>query len=48
MQYLITTFTDSTGLHHNHITQARDNQSFKVVEASSKEEAERKFKEEEK
>lgn len=28
-QYLITTFTDSTGLPNNHVTKARENQSFK-------------------
>lgn len=38
-QYLITTFTDSTGIPHNHVTKARENQSFTVVEAESKEEA---------
>ncbi|MEJ7456540.1 DUF1381 domain-containing protein, partial [Staphylococcus warneri] len=38
-QYLITTFTDSSGMQHNHVTEARENQSFKVVEAESKEEA---------
>ncbi|MCE3020985.1 DUF1381 domain-containing protein [Staphylococcus pasteuri] len=38
-QYLITTFTDSTGLPHNHVTKAKDNQTFTVVEAESKEEA---------
>ncbi|MGE8022967.1 DUF1381 domain-containing protein [Staphylococcus pasteuri] len=43
MQYLITTFTDSTGIQHNHITEARENQSFKVVKASSKEEALKKI-----
>lgn len=32
-QYLITTFTDSTGLPHNHVTKAKDNQTFTVVEA---------------
>lgn len=37
-QYLITTFTDSTGLPHNHVTKAKDNQTFTVVEAESKEE----------
>lgn len=47
-QYLITTFTDSTGITHNHVTKARENQSFKVVEAESKEEAKRKFEEAEK
>ncbi|PTK82024.1 DUF1381 domain-containing protein [Staphylococcus haemolyticus] len=45
MQYLITTFTDSTGIQHNHITEARENQSFKVVEAESKEEVMKKFEE---
>ncbi|VED74902.1 DUF1381 domain-containing protein [Staphylococcus warneri] len=43
-QYLITTFTDSTGRKHNHVTKARENQSFKVVEAESKEEAMKIFK----
>lgn len=38
-QYLITTFTDSTGRKHNHITEAKDNQGFKVVNAESKEQA---------
>ncbi|HHA2991981.1 TPA: DUF1381 domain-containing protein [Staphylococcus aureus] len=42
-QYLVTTFKDSTGLPHEHITVARDNQTFTVVEAESKEEAERKY-----
>ena len=37
-QYLVTTFKDSTGQPH-----ARDNQTFTVVEAESKEEAERKY-----
>jgi hypothetical protein len=44
-QYLITTFTDSIGLPHNHVTKARENQSFKVVEAESKEEAKRRVEE---
>lgn len=47
MQYLITTFTDSTGLPHNHVTKARENQTFTVVEASSEQEA-RKIYEEDK
>ena len=38
-QYLVTTFKDSTGLPHEHFTVARDNQTFTVVEAESKEEA---------
>ncbi|CAC7174249.1 TPA: DUF1381 domain-containing protein [Staphylococcus aureus] len=42
-QYLVTTFKDSTGRPHEHITVARDNQTFTVVEAESKEEAERKY-----
>lgn len=36
-QYLITTFTDSTGLPHNHVTKAKDNQTFTVIEAENKE-----------
>ncbi|WP_213406057.1 DUF1381 domain-containing protein [Staphylococcus pasteuri] len=47
-QYLITTFTDSTGIQHNHVTKARENQSFKVVEASSEEEAMKIYEEAEK
>ncbi|MEJ3544099.1 DUF1381 domain-containing protein [Staphylococcus aureus] len=42
-QYLVTTFKDSTGQPHEHFTTARDNQRFTVVEAESKEEAERKY-----
>ncbi|HCV9126733.1 TPA: DUF1381 domain-containing protein [Staphylococcus aureus] len=42
-QYLVTTFKDSTGQLHEHFTTARDNQTFTVVEAESKEEAERKY-----
>ncbi|MBH9579765.1 DUF1381 domain-containing protein [Staphylococcus felis] len=38
-QYLITTFTDSTGQTFTEATKARDNQTFTVVEAGSKEEA---------
>ncbi|MCQ1206301.1 DUF1381 domain-containing protein, partial [Staphylococcus aureus] len=41
--YLVTTFKDSTGQPHEHFTTARDNQTFTVVEAESKEEAERKY-----
>lgn len=40
MQYLIRTLTDSTGHTFTHVTQARDNESYTVVEAESKEEAE--------
>ncbi|HCZ0462164.1 TPA: DUF1381 domain-containing protein [Staphylococcus aureus] len=42
-QYLVTTFKDSTGRKHTHITKAKSNQTFTVVEAESKEEAERKY-----
>lgn len=42
-QYLVTTFKDLTGRPHEHITVARDNQTFTVVKAESKEEAERKY-----
>lgn len=38
-QYLITTFTDSTGIPHNHVTKTKDNQTFTVVEAESEEQA---------
>ncbi|SUL34215.1 phage protein [Staphylococcus aureus] len=36
-QYLVTTFKDSTGRKHTHITRAKSNQRFTVVEAESKE-----------
>ncbi|EPE9914524.1 DUF1381 domain-containing protein [Staphylococcus pseudintermedius] len=42
-QYLITTFTDSTGQTFTEATKARENQSFAVVEADSKEEAIKKY-----
>ncbi|WP_368409793.1 DUF1381 domain-containing protein (plasmid) [Staphylococcus aureus] len=42
-QYLVTTFKDSTGRKHTHTTKAKSNQRFTVVEAESKEEAERKY-----
>ncbi|WP_214199354.1 DUF1381 domain-containing protein, partial [Staphylococcus aureus] len=41
-QYLVTTFKDSTGRKHTHITKAKGNQRFTVVEAESKEEAKEK------
>ncbi|WP_017722711.1 DUF1381 domain-containing protein [Staphylococcus xylosus] len=41
MQHLIRTLTDSTGHTFTHITQARENETFTVVEAESKEEAKR-------
>ncbi|MCD8825413.1 DUF1381 domain-containing protein [Staphylococcus gallinarum] len=39
MQYLIRTLTDSTGHPFTHVTKARENETFTVVEAESKEEA---------
>ena len=39
-QYLIRTLTDSTGHPFTHVTKARENEKFTVVEAESKEEAE--------
>ncbi|MBA8772107.1 DUF1381 domain-containing protein [Staphylococcus coagulans] len=38
-QYLITTFTDSTGQTFTEVIKPRHNQTFTVVEARSKEEA---------
>ncbi|WP_411848003.1 DUF1381 domain-containing protein [Staphylococcus pseudoxylosus] len=38
-QYLIRTLTDSTGHPFTHVTQARENESYTVIEAESKEEA---------
>lgn len=46
MQYLITTFTDSSGNKHPHVTKAKDNQTFEVVEASSEQEARKIYEEE--
>ncbi|PCF82998.1 DUF1381 domain-containing protein [Staphylococcus delphini] len=42
-QYLITTFTDSTGQTFIEATKARENQTFTVVLAESKEEALRTY-----
>ncbi|EHT30717.1 hypothetical protein SACIG1500_1433 [Staphylococcus aureus subsp. aureus CIG1500] len=42
-QYLVTTFKDSSGQPHEHFTAVRDNQTFTVVEAESKEEAKEKY-----
>ena len=42
MQYLIRTLTDSTGTPFTHVTKARENETFTVVEAESKEEAKEK------
>ena len=38
-QYFVRTLTDSTGHKFAHVTKARDNETFTVVEAESKEEA---------
>ena len=43
-QYLIRTLTDSTGHKFTHVTKARDNETFTVVKAESKEEAKEKVK----
>lgn len=40
MQHLVRTLTDSTGHTFTHVTPARENETFTVVEAESKEEAE--------
>nr|WP_041613892.1 DUF1381 domain-containing protein [Staphylococcus pasteuri] len=45
MQYLITTFTDSSGIEYPHVTKAKDNQTFTVVEVESKEEAMKMYEE---
>lgn len=42
-QYLVTTFKDSIGHVHPHVTAAKPNQTFTVVEAESKEEAKRLY-----
>ena len=41
-QYFVRTLTDSTGHIFEHVTKARDNETFTVVEAESKEEAKEK------
>ncbi|MGW7906306.1 DUF1381 domain-containing protein [Staphylococcus pseudoxylosus] len=43
MQHLIRRLTDSTGHTFTHVTQARENETFTVVEAESKEEALMKY-----
>ncbi|HHX0081321.1 TPA: DUF1381 domain-containing protein, partial [Staphylococcus aureus] len=40
---LVTTFKDSTGRKHTHITKVKSNQWFTVVEAENKEEAKEKY-----
>ncbi|ELW0070653.1 DUF1381 domain-containing protein [Staphylococcus pseudintermedius] len=42
-QYLIRTLTDSTGTPFTHVTKARENETFQVVEAESREEAIKKY-----
>ncbi|MDF0054332.1 DUF1381 domain-containing protein [Staphylococcus pseudintermedius] len=44
-QYLITTFTDSTGQTFTEATKARDNQTLTVMEVESKEESIKKYEE---
>jgi hypothetical protein len=44
MQHLIRTLTDSTGRTFTHITQARENEVFTLVDADSKDEAREKAK----
>ena len=43
-QYFVRTLKDSTGHKFTHVTKARDNETFTVVEAESKEEALEKVK----
>lgn len=43
MQHLIRTLTDSTGHPFTHVTQARENETFTVIEAESKEEALKRY-----
>ena len=38
-QYLITTFTASTGIQHRHVAKLKDNQTATVINAESKEKA---------
>ena len=38
-QYLITTFTDSSGMQHKHVAKLKDNQTATVINAESKEKA---------
>ena len=41
-QYFVRTLKDSTGQKFTHVTKARENETFTVVEAKSKEEAKEK------
>ncbi|HDK5702420.1 TPA: DUF1381 domain-containing protein [Staphylococcus pseudintermedius] len=45
-QYLITTFTDSTGQTFTEVVKPRHNQTFTVINADSKEQAKQKYEEE--
>ena len=38
-QYIITTFTDSSGMQHKHVAKLKDNQTATVINAESKEKA---------
>lgn len=44
MQYLIKHITHTTGETFTDVTKIRDNETYQVVEAESKEEAKRKYK----
>ena len=44
-QYLIRQFEDSTGHIHTNVEKARKNETLSIVEAESREQAERKIKE---
>lgn len=39
LQYIITTFTDSSGIQHKHVAKLKDNQTATVFNAKSKEKA---------
>ncbi|EJE30567.1 DUF1381 domain-containing protein [Staphylococcus epidermidis] len=43
-QYIIATFTDSSGIQHKHVAKLKDNQTATVINAESKEEALEKHK----
>ncbi|WP_204172702.1 DUF1381 domain-containing protein [Staphylococcus sp. GDY8P72P] len=44
MQYLIRTLTDSTGHEFKEVIKARENETFSIVDAESKEDAKEKVK----
>lgn len=37
LQYIIATFTDPSGMQHNHVAKLKDNQTATVINAESKE-----------